>query len=144
MSDWLLNFVKEREGFRSEAYLDAVGIATIGWGSTRGVKLGDTITREGAEELLKHELSIFKRYVEKFSVKHGYNWTGYQVSALTSFSFNLGRGSIKQVTKNGTRTNEQIAQKMLLYYNAGGRKLRGLELRRIEESRHFQSGDMEY
>ena len=38
---WLVNFVKEKEGFRANAYQDAVGVWTIGYGSTKGVKKGD-------------------------------------------------------------------------------------------------------
>ena len=71
ISKWLLDFVKEREGFRSEAYLDAVDKPTIGYGSTHGVKLGDKISLENAEKLLEEELKDFKRYVENYSVKVG-------------------------------------------------------------------------
>ena len=136
---WLVNFVKEREGFRGRAYKDAVGVWTIGYGSTHGVQPGDRITKEGAEELLLHELKGFKDYVENYSKKVGYYWNPRQVDALTSFIFNLGKGRLNQLTQDGTRPNEVIADKMKLYFNAGGRKLRGLELRRIAESDHFSS-----
>ena len=139
MSHWLTNFVKEKEGFRANAYQDAVGVWTIGYGSTKGVKRGDSISKANAEKLLEEELKDFQRYVEKYSNRVGYYWNDHQVDALTSFIFNLGKGALNQVTQDGTRDDEEIAKKMKLYYNAGGRKLRGLEIRREEESEHFSS-----
>ena len=136
---WLTNFVMTKEGFRSEAYLDAVGVPTIGYGSTKGVKLGDKISKENAGKLLADELQDFKHYVERYSNRVGYYWNDNQVDALTSFIFNLGKGALNQVTQDGTRDNNVIAEKMKLYYNAGGRKLQGLVIRRLEESEHFSS-----
>ena len=136
---WLLNFVKEREGFRMNAYQDSVGVWTIGFGSTHGVKEGDHISLQNAEKLLQRELEDFQHYVERYSNRVGYYWNQQQVEALTSFIFNLGKGRLNQLTQDGTRSNEVIAEKMKLYYNAGGVKLRGLELRRLAESEHFSS-----
>ena len=53
---WLVNFVKEKEGFRANAYQDAVGVWTIGYGSTKGVKKGEQISPANAEKLLAEEL----------------------------------------------------------------------------------------
>ena len=136
---WLLNFVKEREDFRMNAYQDSVGVWTIGFGSTHGVKEGDHISLQNAEKLLQRELEDFQHYVERYSNRVGYYWNQQQVEALTSFIFNLGKGRLNQLTQDGTRSNEVIAEKMKLYYNAGGVKLRGLELRRLAESEHFSS-----
>ena len=138
ISPWLLDFVKEKEGFRSEAYQDAVGVWTIGYGSTKGVKEDDKISKENAEKLLEEELKDFQRYVEKYSNRVGYYWNDNQVDALTSFIFNLGKGRLNQLTQDGTRDNDEIAKKMLLYRKAGGRVLRGLEIRRQEESARFK------
>ena len=138
ISPWLLDFVKEKEGFRMNAYQDAVGVWTIGYGSTKGVKEDDKISLENAEKLLEEELKDFQRYVEKYSNRVGYYWNDNQVDALTSFIFNLGKGRLNQLTQDGTRNNEEIATKMLLYRKAGGRVLRGLEIRRKEESARFK------
>ena len=139
ISRWLLDFVKEREGFRANAYQDAVGVWTLGYGSTHGVKEGDHVTKENAEKLLEEELKDFQRYVENYSMKVGYYWNDNQIDALTSFVFNLGKGRLNQLTHDGTRSDEVIADKMLLYRKAGGRVLKGLELRRQAESEHFKS-----
>ncbi len=137
---WLVNFVKEKEGFRGDAYQDAVGVWTIGYGSTKGVKSGDKISKENAEKLLAEELEDFKHYVENYSIKVGYYWEPHQIDALTSFVFNLGKGRLNQLTADGTRSNETIANRMLLYRRAGGRILKGLEIRRRQESEHFKGG----
>ena len=138
ISPWLLDFVKEKEGFRMNAYQDAVGVWTIGYGSTKGVKEDDKISLDNAEKLLEEELKDFQRYVEKYSNRVGYYWNDNQVDALTSFIFNLGKGRLNQLTQDGTRDNEEIAAKMLLYRKAGGRVLKGLEIRRQEESERFK------
>ena len=138
-NNWLVDFVKVKEGFRSEAYQDAVGVWTIGYGHTEGVEKGDIWTQEHAEQMLDVGLSRFRDYVILRRDAWGYDWNDNQVDALTSFIFNLGRGALAQVTNSGTRSNEEIATKMKLYYNAGGRKLPGLVIRRMEESEHFSS-----
>ena len=138
---WLVDFVKEKEGFRANAYQDAVGVWTIGYGSTHGVKQGDQISPANAEKLLQKELDDFKRYVENYSMKVTYYWEPHQIDALTSFVFNLGKGRLNQLTQDGTRTDAVIAEKMKLYVNAGGKPLPGLITRRQEESDHFKGED---
>ena len=138
---WLIESVKRFEGFRANAYQDAVGVWTIGFGSTHGVKEGDKISKENAEKLLAKELKDFQEYVEVYSKKVGYHWHNQQIDALTSFIFNLGKGRLNQLTQDGTRSDKTIANKMLLYVNAGGRPLPGLIKRRKEESDHFRGED---
>lgn len=140
---WLVEFVKEAEGEHLSAYLDPIGIPTIGVGLTRihgrSVRLGDTITGGESTRFLLAELNDFLDYVVDYSEEHGYNWNNNQIAALTSFVFNLGKGRLKMLTKNATRDDETIARKMLLYVNAGGRKLPGLVTRRKREAEHFNS-----
>lgn len=44
----LLVAIATHEGYRGEAYRDAAGIPTIGYGETSGVKMGDKTTPERA------------------------------------------------------------------------------------------------
>lgn len=46
-----------QEDFRKDAYLDDAGVATVGFGSTKGVRMGDTIT-------VRHALSRLAREVK--------------------------------------------------------------------------------
>lgn len=44
--------IKKFEGCKLESYLCAANVPTIGYGSTKGVKMGMNISQEQAEELL--------------------------------------------------------------------------------------------
>ena len=58
-----LSLIKKFEGCELEAYKCAAGVWTIGYGSTKGVKEGDTITQEEADELLLHEMEEYEGYI---------------------------------------------------------------------------------
>lgn len=124
-----LNLIKQYEGLRLSAYRDPVGILTIGYGHTRNVVLGQKITEEKAEAYLLEDLIIAQNKVSK--LEPIYHWNQNEFDALVSFTFNIG--SITDLTKFGTRTKEEIANKMLLYVNAGGKKMQGLVNRRKAE-----------
>ena len=124
-----LNLIKQYEGLRLSAYKDPAGIPTIGYGHTRNVVLGQKITEEKAEAFLLEDLVIAQTKVSKLDST--YHWNQNEYDALTSFVFNIG--SLTALTKFGTRTKEEIASKMLLYVNAGGKKMPGLVNRRKAE-----------
>lgn len=132
-----LEIIKYFEGCRLRAYKCPAGLLTIGYGHTRGVKQGDIITQEQAEEYLKEDLKLYETHVMSFNDK--YNWSSNEFSALVSFAFNIG--SITQLTARGTRTKEEIAEKMLLYDYAGGKRLTGLGARRESERELFLTPD---
>lgn len=126
--------IKEFEGFRAKAYQDAVGVWTIGYGFTRGVKPGDTITREQAETRLRDELGVYERGV--IQATHG-RATQAQFDALVSFAFNVGVAGMSKSTviKRHNEGNYQAAARAFgLWNKAGGRVLNGLTRRRAAES----------
>ena len=86
ISDICLEKLKEFEGFRSEAYLDAAGVPTVGYGHTKNVKLGDRITEYCAREYLLQDLYETEQAVNALNVAK----TPGQFDALVSFAFNLG------------------------------------------------------
>jgi lysozyme len=138
-----INLIKYFEGLRTKAYLDSVGIPTIGYGHTKGVKLGMMITETKAEELLKKDLEYFENKVLDL-VK--VNLLQNQFDALVSFTFNLGEGSLKKSTLlkklNSTvffrkEELESIANEFLKWNKAGGKVLTGLTKRRIAEKMMF-------
>lgn len=136
-----LNLIKESEGLRLKAYKCPAGVWTIGYGHTgKDVKKGMVITEEKATELLKRDIARFERHVSAYD--RIYHFTNNEFSALVSFAFNLG--SITGLTKNGTRTKQQIANKMLEYCYAGGKKLNGLYTRRQKERKLFLKKSNEY
>lgn len=90
-----LELVKRFEGLQKHAYRCPAGVWTIGYGHTRGVKPGMEITEEKAEELLQQDLSEAGEQVER--LVH-VPLTDNQYSALASFVFNVGAGSLAAST----------------------------------------------
>ena len=143
-----LNLVKEFEGLHKllpggkvGAYLDPVNVWTIGYGHTKGVKPGDVITKQKAEDLLKEDMEEFEKVVEKYvSVPLNSN----QFSALVSFTFNVGDGAF-----NGSTLRKLLNQSKYdaaaeqftrwVYGTVNGKrvKLPGLVRRREAERRLF-------
>lgn len=136
-----LNIIKESEGLRLKAYKCPAGVWTIGYGHTgKDVKKGMVITEEKATELLKSDIARFEKQVATYNTI--YNFTSNEFSALVSFAYNVG--SITLLTRNGTRTKLQIANKMLDYCKANGEKLNGLYKRRQKERKLFLKKENEY
>jgi hypothetical protein len=52
-----LALIEQFEGLELEAYQDLVGVWTIGYGHTRGVRPGQTVTKAEAEALLQQDLA---------------------------------------------------------------------------------------
>lgn len=128
-----IDLIKKFEGCRLSAYKDPVGVLTIGYGHTKGVQMGDTITQEEADNLLREDLAIYEKQVMKYDDK--YHWNQNQFDALVSFAYNIG--SIDQLTSNGRRSIKTISDKIPEYNKAGGEVLEGLRRRRNEEKALF-------
>jgi len=137
-----IKLIKEFEGCRLTAYYDSVGVITIGYGTTNADKSitgktitkGMTISQETAEKWLKASLN--KKYAPLVNKYDGhYKWTQNEFDALISFAYNIG--SIDQLTANGSRSRQTIANKIPEYCHAGGKKLEGLVRRRNAERALF-------
>ncbi len=133
-----LDLIKKYEGCRLKAYLDPVGILTIGYGHTSGVKIGQSITQVQAEKYLQEDVQKFEKEVKKYDSI--YHWTQSQFDALVSFTYNCGAGNLSKLTQKGNRTIRTISEKLLTYVKAGtGRTLPGLVKRRHEEKSLFDA-----
>jgi GH24 family phage-related lysozyme (muramidase) len=139
-SEKLINFIKDKEKFYAEPYSDYKQWS-IGYGSYAGKLTGNptikSITKDGADKLLKEEIKKYEANVNKFNTF--YNFTQNEFDAMVSFAYNLG--SINQLTDNGKRSKEQIIQKMPEYNKAGGKVAGGLVTRRKEEVSIFKGED---
>ena len=69
-----ISLIKKFEGCELEAYQDAVGIWTIGYGHIKGVKEGMTITKQQAEEMLVHELTEYEQHVLQCNLVQSRYW----------------------------------------------------------------------
>ena len=134
--------IKKFEGCKLTAYQDIVGVWTIGYGTTNAdqsitgitIKKGVTITQKQADTWL--EKSLNQKYaplVNKYDST--YHWTQNEFDALISFAYNIG--SINQLTANGKRDRETIANKIPEYCKAGGKRIQGLVNRRNKERALF-------
>lgn len=136
-----LNLIKSFEGLYLDAYLDPIGIPTIGYGHTQGVEEGMTITEAQAEELLRKDLAEFESAVsEAVEVEIDEN----QFSALVSFSFNLGAGSLFESTLLKLLNQgdfQGAADQFPIWNKAGGQELEGLTRRRQAERALFLAKD---
>lgn len=130
-----LELIKRFEGCRLAAYKDSGGTWTIGYGHTKSVKAGQSITQAQADDFLAEDCGRAEAVVNKYMDKYSFNQN--QFDALVSFAFNIG--SIDKLTVNGTRTIAQISEKIPAYCNCAGQKLQGLVNRRTAEKELFDT-----
>ena len=139
-----LELIKEFEGFSSVAYLCSAKKATIGYGNTfwedgTPVKIGDQISKERAETLLKHVVDGFSVAVE---VDIKIEVTQNQFDALVSLAYNIGLGAFKNSTllRQLNRGNfVGASQEFLRWDKSNGKPLLGLTRRREKEKLLFDS-----
>lgn len=136
-----LEAIKRFEGLRLKAYLDSVGVPTIGYGHTKTARMGQTITAERAEELLRLDLADAERAVERLVKVY---LTDNQFAALVSFTFNLGAGALGKSTllkRLNAGEYDAVPREMMRFINAGGKPLKGLATRRAAEAGLWAKGD---
>ena len=139
-----IGLIKKFEGCKLYAYRDSVGVPTIGYGHTKGVKIGTSITQQQAEMFLKDDI----KPVETLLNGMGINYTQNQFDALTSWIFNLGVGNFKSSTMYkyiiARKSDLEITDQMVKWHNAGGKPLLGLKRRRCEEANMFLGRELYY
>lgn len=133
ISDRGIQLIAKYEGCRLTAYRDPVGKWTIGYGHTKGVYAGQTITQAQAEQLLREDVARAEIAVDRYDGI--YHWNQNQYDALVSFAYNVG--SIDQLTQKGSRTIAQISEMIPAYNKGEGQVLPGLVRRRAEEQALF-------
>ena len=133
----LLRKLMELEGLSLEAYRDAAGVVTIGYGHTKDVEMGDKISPWWAKELLVNDIREVEEQVRALGVAR----TEAQLDALVSFAFNLGITRLRNSTLlrfiKEQRNMREIKREWNRWVFAGGQRLKGLERRRAWEARRF-------
>lgn len=139
--------IKRWETFSPEVYLCPAGWWTIGWGSTRGLD-GQRLTAAHppidealGTVLLWRDVMIATRAVNRLVPAP---LDPHQVDALVSFVYNLGSGNLEASTLRRKILRGDVAgaaDEFRRWVYAGGRKLRGLVLRREAEAALFR-GDV--
>ena len=155
-----LKLIKHYEGCRLKPYLCPANLWTIGYGSVlypEQAKIPSTVegmikrrayplkaehnrqwSQKEVDDLLKHDLTRFERGVTLYvPVPLRPN----EFSALVSFAFNLGNGVLQRSTVRSAllRGDKKAAMESLVKYcRAGGKILKGLQTRRLDERALFE------
>lgn len=132
-----VNLIKSFEGLRLNSYQDSVGVWTIGFGTTRGIKAGMTISADQAERMLQNDIARFEPQIEHLV---NVELSQSQWDALMSFTYNLGAANLESSTllKRLNAGNYAGAAEQFPRWNkAGGQVLSGLTKRRAAERAMF-------
>ncbi len=134
-----MRILKECEGLYLNSYKCPAGVWTIGYGCTKGIRPGMTISEAEAEEMLRKELTEFEKGVERILSHIPLNEN--QFSALVSLTYNCGMEPITEGMtirrKLEARDYRGAAEGFLLWNKGGGRVLPGLVKRREMEKKLF-------
>ena len=133
-----LDLIREFEGCRLTAYMDSVGVWTIGYGCTTDVAPGMKITQAQAEERLKEDVHHAENCVNSLVTVP---LTPGEFDALVSFAFNLGCGNLRKSTllRLVNESNfDAAALEFRRWDKAGGQVLSGLTRRRYAEAKRFE------
>ena len=144
VSDKLIKLLRHHEGVRNKPYqcpakLWTVGIGhLIGDGKTLPPEWNKTFTNEEIDAILKRDLNRFELGVHK--MLPNVRLRQHEFDALVSFCFNLGlgcfqRSTIRQALLRGDK--EAAMESLVKYCRAGGKVLKGLQNRRLDERKLF-------
>lgn len=140
--------IARSEGCRLRAYRDVAGVWTIGWGETEGVRPGDVMTQDEADQLLCSRLAECVQGVEA-ALTHPA--TPHQLAAMVSLAYNVGlagfaRSSVLRAHNTGNPLAAARAFGLWNKARMGGvlKEVRGLTARRARESALYLTHDMAY
>lgn len=123
------------EGYREYAYKDVAGVPTIGYGTTKGVKMGDKTTRQEAKAFLVRDASGMAKQIQSLIKVPLYQ---HEWDAYLSFTYNVGIGNFRSSTllkKLNQGDYAGACSQLKRWVYAGGRKVKGLVNRREAEYR---------
>lgn len=123
------------EGYRGEAYKDAVNIPTIGFGETKGVKMGQKTTPERALVQLLASTETHAGGIRQCIEVPLYQ---HEFDAYVSLAYNIGTGAFCRSTivkRLNTGDYAGACEAIRMWDKAGGRTLPGLTKRREGEYR---------
>lgn len=126
-----INLIKQSEKLKLTAYKCPAGVWTIGWGHTKGVKMGQVITIQEANRMLCEDVAVCESAVNRL-VKSSINQNKFD--ALVDFVFNLGAGNLASSTLlkliNNNPNDPAIKAQFMRWVHSGSKVLPGLVIRR--------------
>lgn len=139
--------LKKTERFRSDAYIPVPDdVLTIGYGFTKGVKLGDTMTLAEADKRFDSEIIPYERVVYEACINPP---NQNEFDAMVSLCYNIGPGWAGAKKLNGAKDGfrqssvlkahnrgdkEAASRAFSLWNKSGGRVYQGLTIRRAWEA----------
>ena len=146
VSEQGIKLIKHHEGVRNRPYRCPAGLWTVGVGHLIGdgkslpAEWNRVFTPEEIDGLLKRDLRRFELGVHKMLPNMPLRQ--HEFDALVSFCFNLGlgcfqRSTVRQALLRGDKT--QAMASLIKYCKAGGKILKGLQNRRLDEKALFES-----
>ena len=137
--------IKHHEGVRNRPYKCPAGLWTVGVGHLIGdgkslpADYNRTFTTEEIDGLLKSDLRRFELGISKMLPNVPLRQCEFD--CLVSFAFNLGlgtfqRSTLRQALLRGDKT--QAMESLVKYCRAGGKILKGLQTRRLDERALFE------
>jgi lysozyme len=145
VSEHAIKLIKHHEGVRNRPYRCPANLYTVGVGHLigDGKHLPDswnrTFTEAEIDGLLKSDLRRFELGVHK--MLPNVPLRQHEFDAIISFCFNLGLGCFQRSTLRQAllRGDKKAAMESLVKYcRAGGKILRGLQIRRLDEKALFE------
>jgi lysozyme len=137
--------IKHHEGVRSRPYRCPANLWTVGVGHLIGDgkllpnSYNRTFSQEEIDGILKSDLRRFELGIHK--MLPNVPLRQHEFDALVSFCFNLGLGCFQRSTLRQAllRGDKKAAMESLVKYcRAGGKILRGLQIRRLDEKALFE------
>ena len=143
-SNVCIQLLKHHEGVRYKPYRCPAGLWTVGVGHLIGDgkslprEWNKTFTQDEVNGILKSDLRRFELGIHK--MLPNVSLRQHEFDAILSFCFNLGlgcfqRSTIRQALLRGDK--EQAMESLVKYCKAGGKILKGLQNRRLDEKRLF-------
>jgi lysozyme len=137
--------IKHHEGVRNRPYRDCIGLWTVGVGHLIGdgkslpESWNKTFTNEEVDALLRTDLRRFELGVSKMLPNVPLRQCEFD--CLVSFAFNVGLGTFQRSTlRQALLRNDktQAMESLVKYCRAGGKIVKGLQTRRLDEKALFE------
>jgi lysozyme len=125
------------EGLRLTAYRDVIGVPTVCYGETYGVKMGDKHTKVECNAMLLRSLKKHEAGMRK-CLKNPDAIPGKSYVAFVSLTYNIGVAGFCRSTARKRLDREDVkgaCDAATWFKKAGGRTIRGLVNRRAAEHR---------
>ena len=141
-----IKLIKHHEGIRNRPYRCAAGLYTVGVGHLIGdgkslpESWNRTFSQEEIDGILKRDLRHFELGVCKMLPNVPLRQSEFD--SIVSFCFNLGLGCFQRSTLRQAllRGDKKAAMESLVKYcRAGGKIVKGLQTRRLDEKAVFES-----